>query len=151
METLRSVHIVLAACVAGSAWLGRRLERRFLSVVESTGATAATATQESYANLLVAIEGTSATVRSRWEDLQATIEALRADVCAKALADRAPNSPAVLIPEEHCLDIELKAALASHKINSVDDLRKVVADCQVLYDVLSGRESAGKLIKLCRS
>ncbi|MFZ0961893.1 MAG: hypothetical protein WAO35_13400 [Terriglobia bacterium] len=158
MHTLGLALIVLAVGAANSAlfiWLARRAERRIISAVQVAGASAVAAIQTRCADLQAAGEvigqGIMSAVQLKSEYLYSAVDALRADVCTKAPAGMASGAPAVLIPEQHCLDIELKAALAAHGIATADLLNRTIADAKVLYDVLEGRGSAGLLMQVLQA
>ena len=155
MGTLLVVVMVFVVGAMNSAlfiWLTRRAERRIIFAVQAAGTSVVAATQARCADLQASAEmigaGIMSAVQLKSEYLHSAVDALRADVCTKAPAGMASGAPAVLIPEEHCLDIELKAALAAHEIATADFLNGTIADAHVLYDVLDGRGSVGKLVQI---
>ena len=152
MGTLLVVLAVLAVGAINSAlfvWLARRAEGRIISAIQAAGASVAAVTKARCADLQASAEvigaGIMSAVQLKSEYLHSAVDTLRADVCTKTPPGLV--MPAVLIPEEHCLEVEMKAALAFHGINSVDLLNRVVADCRLLCDILAGRASAGLLVK----
>jgi hypothetical protein len=153
MGTLSVVLAVLAVGAINSAllvWLARRTEGRIISAVQAAGASVTAVTQARCADLQASAEvigaGIMSAVQLKSEYLHSAVDALRADVCSKA--SPGVDTPTVLIPEQHYLEIEMKAALAFYGINSVDLLNRMVADCRVLCDILTGRASAGLLVKV---